>query len=159
MKYDGWQLDDNGQCWRWTKKQAPMGLTSDLSDVKRKVIGKKILFISGCTGISCTSDETQLNSRTINIVLETNPYTCMLHRQVRDVERSYIQKIKRQRRAVPVYSMQHTCTPNNSMTYEFTSESEPEVIITCTCNTHVVKFPKLLVNLKPLFLKLCHITI
>uniref|UniRef100_K1P972 Uncharacterized protein n=1 Tax=Magallana gigas TaxID=29159 RepID=K1P972_MAGGI len=43
-----------------------------------------------CSGIN-TIDDTQLNSRTINLVLETDPYTCLLHRQVREVERSYIQ--------------------------------------------------------------------
>ncbi|XP_078335986.1 telomere repeats-binding bouquet formation protein 1-like isoform X3 [Crassostrea virginica] len=122
---------------RFSVKPVESGKTTSLSDksegihCRRRILDVKesgeIMSCIGCTGISCTSDETQLNSRTINIVLETNPYTCMLHRQVRDVERSYIQKIKRQRRAVPIYSRQQTFTPNNSMTYEFTSESEPEV--------------------------------
>ncbi|KAK3083615.1 hypothetical protein FSP39_000291, partial [Pinctada imbricata] len=51
----------------------------------------------GCSGGAMLGD-TRLNSRTLNILLETSPYTCRLHRELRQLERNYISKLRKQRK-------------------------------------------------------------
>ena len=91
----------------------------------------------GCTGTVCVGD-THLNSRTLNILLETNAYTCQRHREFRDMERRYISKLRRQRlqgqtgksylRMPPRGAKTDEGRPSNRDVYEYVSSDTERAV-------------------------------
>ncbi|KAL4225603.1 bouquet formation protein 1 [Mactra antiquata] len=90
---------------------------------------------SACPG--CTAPYVgglELNSRTYNIILETDPNTCKRHRVIRECERKYIQEVKKTKKAkvkkrlIDVKQQSSGRRVSKKTTpYDYTSDSEKEI--------------------------------
>ncbi|XP_033730504.1 telomere repeats-binding bouquet formation protein 1-like [Pecten maximus] len=91
-----------------------------------------------------------MNSRTFNLLLETSLYTCENHKAIRDCERKFIQKIRKnskrysKRRPLPSISTIHTAlqpTKKTMSVYDFMStESDSDGRVTPPRSTNSCKY-------------------
>ncbi|XP_059163992.1 telomere repeats-binding bouquet formation protein 1-like isoform X2 [Physella acuta] len=80
-----------------------------------------------CPGCKSGSD---LNSRTLNIAIETSAYTCSYHRSLRQQEREFIKKIVQNKKPEAPYK-EKSVRPCREDVYHFTSESEKSDVSVC----------------------------